>query len=116
MLIIHLPEKLTLPLVPLYYKNRSRLPTVTDVNIVSNNLIVVIHRYAGKVYLIEIDDQLMNYKILDTIKISYGDNQFQTEMLTRKDNRLYIITFSEYMVIVDIVDNNKLKFFLLLNT
>ena len=110
MLIIHLPENLTLPLVPLYYKNRSRLPTVTDINIISNNLIIAMHRYAGKVYLIEIDDQLTNYKILDTIQLSYGDNMFQTEMLTRKDNRLYIITFTEYMVIVDIIDNNKLQF------
>jgi hypothetical protein len=104
------------PLVPLYYKNRSRLPTVTDINIISDDLIVVLHRFSGKVYLIKIEYEIendcmkmKNYIILDTLTIKYGNNQYQNEMLDRKDNRLYIITFTEYLVIVDIIDNKSLK-------
>ena len=114
--IIEKQDKNQKPLAPLYYKNRSRLPTVTDINIISDDLIVVLHRFSGKVYLIKIeyeieDDEmkLKNYIILDTLKIKYGNNQYQTEMLARKDNRLYIITFTEYVVIVDIIDNKSLK-------
>jgi hypothetical protein len=83
---------------------------MTDVNIVSDNLIVAIHRYAGKIYLIEIDNQLQNYNIIDTLNIVYGNNKIETEMLSRKENHLYIITFTEYLVMVDIIDNTKLKF------
>ncbi len=110
MLIINIVEPLITPLKKLYYKNRSRLPTMTDVNIISENLIVAIHRYAGKIYLIEINSQLNNYKIIDTLKIVYGNNKIETEMLSRKDNHLYIITFTEYLIIVDIIDNKQLKF------
>jgi hypothetical protein len=103
-------EKPESSLKPLYFKNQSRLTSVTDINIISRDLIVVLHRYAGMVYLININSDLTNYKIIDKIKIKYGGNQFQTEALTRKDNRLYIITFTEYLVIVDIIDNKHLKF------
>jgi len=98
----------------LYYKTKSRTHTLTDINIVSKELIVVIHRFAGKVYLIklEYDDngKINKYHLLDSLKIKYGGSQYQTEMLTRKDNRLYIITYTSYLVIVDIVDNINLKF------
>ena len=109
MLTICLFEKPDQSLKPLYFKNRSRLPSVTDINIISNDLIVVLHRYAGMVYLININSDLTNYVLIDKIKIKYNQNQFQTEALTRKDKRLYIITFTEYMVIVDIIDNKHLK-------
>ena len=98
----------------LYYKTKSRTTTVTDVNIVSKELIVAIHRFAGKVYLIklEYDDngKINKYHLLDSLKIKYGGSQYQTEMLIRKDNRLYILTYTPYLVIVDIVDNKNLKF------
>ncbi len=98
----------------LYYKNKSRTTTVTDVNIISKELIVAIHRFAGKVYLIKLEydeDQKINkYYLLDSLKIKYGGSQYQTEMLTRKDNRLYILTYTSYLVIVDIIDNKNLKF------
>jgi len=110
MLIINIDESNTTKLKRIYYKNRSRLPTMTDVNIVSENLIVGIHRICGKIYLIEIDNQLKNYNIIDTLKIVYGNNKIETEMLSRKDNHLYIITFTEYLLMVDIIDNKKLNF------
>jgi hypothetical protein len=98
----------------LYYKTKSRTHTLTDISIVSKELIVVIHRFAGKVYLIklEYDDtgKVNKYHLLDSIKIKYGNDEYQTEMLTRKDNRLYIITYTSYLVIVDIIDNKNLKF------
>lgn len=98
----------------LYYKTKSRTHTLTDVSIVSKELIVVIHRFAGKVYLIKLeydeDGKINKYHLLDSLKIKYGGSQYQTEMLTRKDNRLYIITYTSYLVIVDIVDNKNLKF------
>lgn len=98
----------------LYYKNKSRISTLTDVSIISKELIVVIHRFAGKVYLIklEYDDngKINKYHLLDSLKIKYGGSQYQTEMLTRKDNRLYILTYTAYVVIVDIIDNKNLKF------
>ncbi len=114
--IIEEQPKNVKPLAPLYYRNRSRLPTVTDINIISDDLIVVLHRFSGKVYLIKIDYIIENdfmimnkYIIIDTLKIKYGNNQYQTEMLDRKDNRLYILTFTEYLVIVDIINNKSLK-------
>jgi hypothetical protein len=105
MLIIPLLEKEIKPAEKTYYKTRSRLSTVTDINIISNELVVIIHRFSKKVFLVKIKPkQEPEYEIIDNIQLNY-----QTEMLTRKDNRLYIITFTEYLVIVDIIDN-KLKF------
>uniref|UniRef100_A0A6C0E7V5 Uncharacterized protein n=1 Tax=viral metagenome TaxID=1070528 RepID=A0A6C0E7V5_9ZZZZ len=110
MLTIYLEEPITKHQNPIYYKTTSRLATITDVNIVSDNLVVAIHRYAGKVYLIEIDNNLENYNIIDTLNVKYADNKIDTEMLVRKDTHLYIITFSEYMIQVDIINNKKLQF------
>jgi len=93
----------------IFYKDRSRFPTVTDINIISDELLVVIHRLAYKIYLVKINKNKSEneppYKIIDSLKIKY-----QTEMLSRNDNRLYIITFTNYLIIVDIIDNMKLKF------
>jgi hypothetical protein len=91
----------------IYYKTDHRFPTMTDVNIISDELIIAIHRVGRKVYLIKLNENehTPTYEILDTLLLNY-----QTEMLTRKNNRLYIITFGKQLIIVDIIDNVKLKF------
>jgi hypothetical protein len=112
MLTIHLQETIPGNVERLYFKNRFRLPTITDINIISNELIVVLHRFTGKVYLIKILPDLSDFEIIDTFNIkygNYGNGKCQNEIFTRKDNRLYIITFTEYMVIIDIINDNKLK-------
>jgi hypothetical protein len=91
----------------IYYKADHRFPTITDVNIISDELIIGMHRVCRKVYLIKLNqnEHEPSYKIIDTLLLNY-----QTEMLSRKNNRLYIITFTRHLIIVDIIDNIKLKF------
>jgi hypothetical protein len=65
---------------PIYYKSKFRFSNLTDINIISNELIVLIHRFAGKVYLIKLNyenDTFHNFTILDSIKIKYGNVEYR---------------------------------------
>jgi hypothetical protein len=116
MLTIPLIEPIPNYIKPLYYKDFFRYPSVTDINFISNEYVIVIHRYSAKVYLIKLEydendkNKIINYNIIDTLKIKYGNNeQVKTEMLTRINNRLFIITFTDDLVIVDIINNTTLS-------
>ena len=51
------------------FGNQKRIATVTDVKFISENKLIVAHRAAAKLYLIELIDN--NYIIKDTLLLKY---------------------------------------------
>lgn len=104
-MIITFPEKNTLQIEPIYLGNKSRFPSVTDVKFINKNLIVVAHRFAYKLYLIEIDYDKNSYNIIDTF-LTKDKNIFHLcESFEIKDNKIYLIFFSNVLWIIDIINN-----------
>lgn len=99
----------------IYLKNKSRLPSVTDVKFINSDLIIVAHRYAYKLYLIKINFETQLYQILDSY-LTIDDNKknhfcesFEIKYEETSGNyQLYMIFFSNYVWIFDIdIINNK---------
>ncbi len=100
----------------IYLKDKSRLPSVTDVKFINRELIVVGHRYAYKLYLIKINVTSENYEILDTyLTIDDKKNAHFCESFEikydeiSKNYKLYLIFFTNYLWIFDI-NMNTYKF------
>lgn len=108
-------EKNSQKLDKIYLKDKSRLPSVTDVKFINSNLIIVAHRYSYKLYLIKINFENKFYEILDTFLTIDEDKKIHfCESFEIKHNQitcnyeLYLIFFSNYVWIFDIdLINNK---------
>jgi hypothetical protein len=92
---------------PIYQSGRSRYTTVTDVAFINESLIVVIHRTGCKAYLIELGGD-GSHSVLDTLTMTHNNQNVKTEMITYANGKLYMITYSELMFVLEIVEN-KLK-------
>jgi hypothetical protein len=104
---IELNEPINLNTKTIYLGSQKRHPSVTDIKFINNELIVVAHRYASKVYLIEIVNN--KHRIIDTIITEYENTLHLTESFQLYNNKIYLICYSEYLFIIDIINNNKLK-------
>jgi hypothetical protein len=76
-------------------------------------MIVIAHRYASKVYLIEIVNNT-TYKIIDSIitkfnNITHLTESFQIHNTPTNKKVIYLISYTEYLIIIDIENDNKLK-------
>jgi hypothetical protein len=91
----------------LYLNKETRYPTVTDVQFLKDDLIIVAHRHASKVYLIKINPP--NYEILDTLLITLDGKPHQTEALQVLGNKIYLICYSEYLFIIDICEKLQVR-------
>lgn len=101
---IVLKEPLPQNELPLYTGNRSRYPSVTDIVFVSHDRIVVAHRYACKLYYIELDETLpLKYRILDTIVLKINGHSHLTEMMDIHNSTIYLISYTEYVTIIDVI-------------
>lgn len=108
-------EKNNTNLDRIYLKDKSRIPSVTDVKFINRDIIIVAHRYAYKLYLIKIDFENEIYEILDTYltiddhkKIHFCESFKIKYNETSKNYELYLIFFSNYLWIFDIdLINNK---------
>lgn len=108
-------EKNSTNIKPIYLKDKSRLPSVTDLKFINCDIIIVAHRYAYKLYLMKIDFENEFYEILD-IYITIDENKkvhFCESFEIKYDEStkkyiLYMIFFSNYLWIFDIdLINNK---------
>lgn len=104
-MIIYFEEENSENIQKIYLKDKSRLPSVTDVKFINKNLLVVAHRYAYKLYLIKIDYDNKSYEILDTF-ITKEENKIHfCESFEMKENRIYLIFFSNILWILDIIND-----------
>jgi hypothetical protein len=103
---IILEEPLNRFATKIYNGTRYRYPSVTDVVFVTPDRIVATHRYACKLYYIQLEGA--NYRILDELTLYVNGQMYQTEMMDIRDTTIYLISFSERLTIIDIV-HDKLQ-------
>jgi hypothetical protein len=82
----------------LYLGTRWRYPTVTDVKFLSPTRLLVAHRHAKKLYLIEFSYEEKRYSVLHTLVLP-----ILTESLAVIGSRIYSLSFSPEMCIVELV-------------
>lgn len=88
------------------FNGQKRIATVTDVKFVSDNILVVAHRAAAKLYLIELKNDAVN--ILDTIRLEFsiwGQKFFHPDLIVLHKGSIYMSEYSNRCCIVDIIDN-----------
>jgi hypothetical protein len=92
----------------IYQGAYSRIPSMTDVRWLSDTRLVAAHRYAGKVYLIDLSDK--GYSIISTYKHTYKNKLYQTEAfeINKEKNIIYLISYTEMLFILDILPNNSI--------
>lgn len=92
------------------FGNQSRQITITDCKFINDNLVIIAHREAAKVYIIEILKSSFN--ILDSITV-YSEKTYHYPDLFDidiKNNKIYIANFTHIISVINIVNNNKLRF------
>ncbi len=104
-MIIPFSENNHLHIQPIYLGNISRFPSVTDIKFLNKNLIVVAHRFACKLYLMEINYEKNTYTIIDTFITKDVNGYHCCESFEIKNNKLYLIFFSNVLWIFDIFHN-----------
>ncbi len=106
-------EKNEKKLEQIFLHKKGRYPSVTDIRFINRNLIIVAHRYAYKLYLINIDIDKNSYKILDTYKTIDEKNKIHfcesfeivyiPKGIEKEDiYQLYVIFFSNVLWIFDV--------------
>jgi hypothetical protein len=90
-----------------FFGDQKRIATVTDVKFISDTKVVVAHRAAAKLYLIEINNT--TYKIIDSLLLKYNNIFFNPDLISIQNNRIYMTSYTNMSCIVDIVDD-KFKF------
>jgi hypothetical protein len=92
----------------IYQGTYSRMSTMTDVKWLSDTRLVAAHRYAGKVYLIDLSDK--GYSIISTYNHTYKNKLYQTEAfeINKEKNIIYLIGYTEMLFILDILPNNSI--------
>lgn len=90
--------------------SHSRLPTMTDVKWMSVDRIIAAHRYAGKIYIIDITGD--SYDIITTYTHTYKNKLYQTEMfeIDKERQKIYLICFTEMLFIFDILPSNHIVY------
>jgi hypothetical protein len=100
--------------IPLYLGERTRFATVTDVKFINETILLVAHRYAGKLYIVDIS---MSPNIRSEFQLIHNGKIQQTEMIEIVGNNVYVISYDEWLFCLRLA-NNKLTLMkvVLLNT
>jgi hypothetical protein len=84
---------------PIFFGNQSRVPSHTDVVFLSKTRVVIAHRFAAKLYLVQIKDK--KYDILDTMTITYKGKNSHPDLIHAYKNTIYIVNLNNVLHIVD---------------
>ncbi len=68
----------------------------------SDTRIIAAHRYACKLYVIDIDHANNSHKIVSSLVMTHKGKKHQTEMLEIVGNRLFVICYSPMLFIFDL--------------
>jgi len=97
-------------IIPTYWKQgyfwlgkQKRIATVTDVKFLSDNKLIVAHRAAAKLYLVQINNN--TYEIIDSILLQIDSIYFHPDLISIQNNRIYMTAYTNMSCIVDIIDN-----------
>ena len=92
----------------IYQGSDSRCSTMTDVKWISEKRIIAAHRFAGKIYIIDLSG--LEYNILTTYTHRHNNELYQTEAfeLNKEKTRIYLICYTEFLFILDILPTNKI--------
>lgn len=92
----------------IYQGQRWRYPSMTDVKFIDDEYIVAAHRYSCKVYVIRLHNN-NTFTIVYTLIMTYNGNSYQTESFVIVNNKIYMISFSNVMTIIDILPDYTLQ-------
>jgi hypothetical protein len=94
---------------PIYLGNYERYPTLTDIKFITKDRVIVAHRYASKLYIIQLLES--SYEIIDEIVVQDKDHFYLTESfeIDTSTSTLYLICYSEFLITIDIIENRKLQ-------
>ena len=95
-----------------YFNTQTRVATLTDVKYINENLVVVAHRAAAKLYLVEIRDgsfEILDSLLLDTAKYSLnikkrfgGQRYFHPDLISTYNNNVYMSEYTDRCCIVNV--------------
>jgi len=92
-----------------FFGDQKRIATVTDVKFISDSKLIVAHRAAAKLYLVEIIDDI--HSIKDTLLLKYGNKHYHPDEMAIKDNMLIMTSYENISCVVNFdILNNKLSF------
>jgi hypothetical protein len=86
-----------------WFGTQKRIATVTDVKFISDNKLIVAHRAAAKLYLVQINNN--TYEIIDSIILKIDSTYFHPDLISIQNNRIYMTAYTNLSCIVDIIDN-----------
>lgn len=92
------------------FASQSRVATVTDV-VAHKDMLIVAHRAAAKLYLMEKKDN--TYDIIDTLQLKINGSYYHPDLMGINDNLIYMTSYFYDCCIVAIVDKKliyKTKF------
>jgi hypothetical protein len=106
---IYIHEPITVYAEKIYQgSSHSRITSMTDVKWMSETRIIAAHRYAGKLYIIDISGG--RYKIITTYTHTYKNKLYTTEMfdIDKERKKIYLICFTEMFFIFDILPTDTI--------
>ena len=86
-----------------WFGKQKRIATVTDVKFISDNKLIVAHRAAAKLYLVQINNN--TYEIIDSIILKIDSTYFHPDLISIQNNRIYMTAYTNNVCMVDIIDN-----------
>ena len=92
-----------------YMNNQKRVATVTDVKFVSANRLVVAHRAAAKLFLVEIVDgesRILDTLLLDTRHPDSSSRYFHPDLICLHGNSVFMSEYTNRSLVVDVVDDH----------
>lgn len=102
-------EPFTKYALKIYQGQKWRYASMTDVKFINKDYIIAAHRYACKIYSIHLLNENNEYEIIDTCIMTYNNHPYQTESFVICNNKIYMLSFSNILTIIDILPNYKLK-------
>lgn len=92
----------------LYFEQRTRFATVTDVDFVNETRIVAAHRYGCKLYVIDFKLEDKSFSILHTHTLMHNGRRIQTEMIKVVGNKVYVISYNELIFEFELMPDGSL--------
>lgn len=90
------------------FGTQSRIANVTAAKFITEELVVIAHRAAAKIFLLKLTGN--TYEILDQLFLKFPSLTFHPDGMDILNNKIYITAFTEKCCIVEIINNERLHF------
>jgi hypothetical protein len=85
---------------PIYFGEKSRIPSHTDVKFLSKTRLVIAHRFSGKLFLVDIQNE--KYKIVHSCNIMYKGKLDFPDLMDVYENKVYVVNLNSLLHIFEI--------------